>query len=281
MQLTPVYGADPLIVLDGPPSAVLEPVVRQRRRLVAALGRLDDDQWGRPTRCEGWDARDVIVHLDSTNSFWSFSIGAGVAGTPTTFLSTFDPVASPATLVADNTEPPAVVLERFAASTEALVTQLESLDDDGWRALAEAPPGHVTVAALAHHALWDSWVHERDILLPLGIDQTIEADEVAASLAYAAALSPAFSVALGRGRTGVLGVATTDPALELAVEVDQRVRVVPGPAPTADLVLRGDAVELLEALSVRRPLNQPVPAGSAWMVQGLLEIFDVAPGAAE
>jgi hypothetical protein len=174
-----------------------------------------------------------------------------------------------------------VVLERFAASTEALVTQLDSLDDLGWRSLAEAPPGHITVSAVAHHALWDSWVHERDILLPLGIGQVVEPDEVAASLAYAAALSPAFSVAFGRGRTGVLGVTTTDPALELTVEVDDQVRVVDGPAESADLVLAGDAVELLETLSIRRPLTQQVPAGSEWWVQGLLEIFDVAPGAAE
>ena len=281
MQLTPVYGADPLIVLDGPPDAILGPVVRQRRRLVEALGRLDDDQWGRPTRCEGWDVRDVIVHLDSTNSFWSFSIGAGVAGSPTRFLATFDPVASPAALVAESAEPPAVVLDRFAASTEALVTQLESLDDHGWRSLAEAPPGHISVSAVAHHALWDSWVHDRDILVPLGIEQVVEPDEVAASLAYAAALSPAFSVALGHGRTGVLGVSTTDPSLELAVEVGDQVRVVDGPAELADLVLAGDAVELLETLSIRRPFTQPVPAGSEWWVEGLLEVFDVSSGTAQ
>ena len=76
MQLTPVYGADPLIVLDGPPDAILGPVVRQRLRLVDALGRLDDDQWGRPTRCAGWGDREVIVHLYSTNSFWPCSSGA-------------------------------------------------------------------------------------------------------------------------------------------------------------------------------------------------------------
>ena len=277
MQLTPVYGADPLIVIDGPPAAVLEPVVRQRRRLIGELEQLDDEQWAQPTRCEGWDARDVIVHLDSTNAFWSFSIAAGIAGTPTTFLSTFDPVASPAALVAASDHPPAAVLESFAASTEALATQLEALDEAEWSALAEAPPGHVTVSAVAHHALWDSWVHERDILLPLGRAQVIEPDEVAAALAYAAALSPAFAVSLGRGRTAVLGVAATAPSVQVAVEVDEVVRVRPGVARDADLVLRGDAVDLLEALSIRRPLDQTIPAGQEWMVQGLLRIFDLAP----
>ena len=42
----------------------------------------------------------------------------------------------------------------------------------------------------------------------------------------------------------------------------------------------GAAWGVLETLGIRRPFPQPVPAGSEWWVQGLLEIFDVAPGAA-
>lgn len=276
MQLSPVYGADPLLALDGPPAHVLAPTVRQRRRLVAALEQLDGDDWNRASRCAGWTVRDVIVHLDSTNSFWSFSIAAGVAGSPTRFLATFDPVASPAELVAGSDEAPSEVLARFAASTEALVGQLEALDDEAWVALAEAPPGHVSVGAVVHHALWDSWVHERDILLPLGVVPEVEPDEVAAALTYAACLSPALSVALGRAGTGVLGVSVTEPHLELTVEVGDRVHAHEGPAEAADLVLTGDAVELLEALSVRRELDQDIPVDSEWLVVGLLEAFDVA-----
>ena len=37
MQLTPRYGSDPLIVLDGPPAAIVAPVIAQRRRLVEVL----------------------------------------------------------------------------------------------------------------------------------------------------------------------------------------------------------------------------------------------------
>ena len=135
MQLTPRYGSDPLILLDGPPSAVLEPVVRQRRRLVDTLGRFDSDQWEQPTRCDGWTAREVVVHLDTTNSFWSFSIRAGLAGSPSTFLADFDPVATPVALVDAVEDPPEVVLERFAGSTELLVDQLGVLEDAEWNVL--------------------------------------------------------------------------------------------------------------------------------------------------
>lgn len=268
-----MYGADPLIVLEGDPSAVFEPTARQRRRLAEELGRLDESRWAASTRCDGWDVRGVIAHLDSTNTFWSASIEAGVAGTPTTFLASFDPVATPAAMVAGNDRSAPEVLDRFVASTDALLSRLEALDDAGWGALAEAPPGHVTVSALVHHALWDSWVHERDILLPLGVQPVVEPDEVAASLAYAAALSPAFSVSLGERRPGVLEVRAVDPDVHLVVEAGAQVRVG-GTGPTPDLVIEGDAVELLEVLSVRADLDRSVPEDAAWLVHGLREVFD-------
>jgi hypothetical protein len=60
-------------------------------------------------------------------------------------------------------------------------------------------------------------------------------------------------------------------------------RVVAGEAGEADagadaeLRLTGDAVELLEALSVRRPLAQPIPPASAWLIDHLATVFDAAP----
>jgi uncharacterized protein (TIGR03083 family) len=249
-------------------------VVRQRRRLVAALGSFSAEEWAHPSRCEGWSNRDVVVHLDATNAFWSFSIDGGLAGQPTTFLATFDPVATPAELVAAAGDPdPAEVLERFATSTEALVARFLALDEDGWAALAESPPGHVSIGALAHHALWDSWVHERDILLPLGHQAVEEEDEIVACLAYAAALGPTFLSSRGHDRRGALAVRTTDPAVEVVVEVDETVVVRLGGG-DADLCLGGPSVELVDALSIRGPLTQPVPQDAAWLLSGLAEAFD-------
>jgi uncharacterized protein (TIGR03083 family) len=277
MQLTPHYGPDPLIELDGDPGAVLAPTVRQRRRLADALGSFGDAEWNHPSRCDGWTTRDVVVHLDSTNTFWSFSIAQGRRGEPTRFLATFDPVASPAELVAAAADVPAAeVLERFRASTEALAASLSGLDADGWTTLAEAPPGHLTISALAHHALWDSWIHERDILLPMGHTAEVEADEVEAALRYVAALAPAFSVAGGSARSGVLGLAATEPDLAITVEVDDRVRVRSARASSPDVELRGGAVDLLEALSLRAPLDAPVPDDARWLVGGLAVVFDAA-----
>ena len=245
---------------------------------MAALAELADEQWAHPSRCAGWSNQDVIVHLDSTNSFWAFSIASGLKGEPTRFLATFDPVASPAELVAGSQEiPPTEVLERFTASTAALTDLLEGLTEEDWTTAAEAPPGHLTVSAVTHHALWDSWVHERDILLPLGRPAAEEPDEVAACLRYGAALAPAFAVTNGDATTGRLAIAVIDPELEFTVAIDDQIDVRTGVSGDADLTLGGDAVELLEALSIRRPLDQAIDADVAWMVNGLATQFDASP----
>jgi uncharacterized protein (TIGR03083 family) len=274
MQLTPHYGPNPIITLDGSSSAILAPVTRQRQRLAEVLASFTDEQWSQPSRCNGWSNRDVIVHLESTNGFWAFSIAAGLRGEPTTFLATFDPVASPAQLVAASDLTTTDVLARFQASTTSLLDVLGSLTDDDWSAVAEAPPGHVAISAVAHHALWDSWVHERDVLLPLGIAPREEADEVAACLRYVAALAPALAVSRGAVDTGTLGVSATRPDVAFVVEIGDHVHVRAG-IEAADLRLTGDAIELVEALSIRCSLPQPVPANCAWMVSGLAEVFDV------
>jgi uncharacterized protein (TIGR03083 family) len=270
--LNPSYGSDPIIRIDGPPAAIAEPAIRQRRRLAEALASLDEEQWAHPSRCDGWSSRDVIVHLDGTNAFWSYSIAAGLRGEPSQVLAAFDPAATPAEMVAAAADvPTSAVLDQFVASSEALVNLLASLDEADWTAQAEAPPGHQSVSAVAHHALWDSWIHERDILLPLGVTPDREPDEIAASLRYVAALGPAIAVNRGDGGTGRLAMAVTEPDLEIVVDVGDRITVSDGSDGT-DPHLAGDAVELLEALSLRRPLDQPVPPDFEWIF-GLLDAF--------
>ncbi len=295
MQLTPVYGTDPLITLDGPPGGIAGPAIRQRQRLASIVTTFTDEQWDHPSRCDGWSNRDVIAHLDSTNGFWNFSMAAGLAGEPSQFLSTFDPVATPAQLVAGTAAmSTAEVRDAFLVSTSTLTDRWATLTDDEWTVLAEAPPGHLTMGAVIHHALWDSWIHERDILLPLGLTPDEEADEIAASLRYVAALSPAFSRSRGATDPGVLAIDVHDPSVVALVVATDRVAVTDGRVTDGrvtdggltggrvggapDLTLTGNAVELLEALSFRAPLVQPIDSSVAWLVNGLAEVFDLLDG---
>jgi uncharacterized protein (TIGR03083 family) len=275
MQLQPVYGDRPLLVVDLPPTGPVHPVVAQRRRLADELADLDEAAWRHASRCEGWTAQDVITHLTSTNQFWAFSIQAGLNGAPTEFLATFDPVASPAQLVADAGDVPVEqTLASYVETSEAFVSLVESLSEDDLDVLAESPPGHLPIARVCDHAVWDAWVHERDIFLPLERPTPVEADEVLAGLRYAATLGLAFGVGQGGSAQGAVAVEATGPDDSFVVSAeDDHVRVHAGPAGPEARVLRGDAVTLLEQLSLR-DTGTPVPPEVTWMTEGLVEVFD-------
>jgi uncharacterized protein (TIGR03083 family) len=274
VKRAPRYTALPIISIEGSAADQLAPVVRQRTRLAKMLGDFGEAEWNSPTRCEGWTVQDVVSHLVSVNAFWQMSTQAGLAGAPTRVLENFDPAATPPLMV----EPmralaPSEVLDQFLVTNDGYLDALNALDDDGWSAIAEAPPGHLPIRLLASHALWDSWVHERDIALPLGISQPEEDDEVLSSLRYAAALSPAFAIMSGNQVDGSYGIETSGPAASCAVEVGDCVAVREGPAPIDAPCLRGDAVALLEALSIRAPLPSSAPLEWQQMLGGLETAF--------
>jgi len=279
MLLTPRYDGPPVLSLTGSVGDPSVPLLRQRRRLGALLGTLDEAQWAAPSRCAGWSVRDVVAHLVTADQFWAYSVGQARAGAPTRFLATFDPVATPAELVAGQGAPePAAVLAAFVAGVEGFASALAGLDGPGWEAPAEAPPGHVPLHALALHALWDAWIHERDIALPLGLEPAEEPDEVAACLRYAAGLGPAFLATCGSQRTGTLVVEGTDPAACVVVEAGETVVVGDGPPPAGAVRLAGRSVDLVEALSLRAPFPHDVAEGDRWLLGGLATVFDAAPG---
>lgn len=276
MKLTPRYDTPEVLTLDldlGDPGAAM---LRQRRRLAKTMGELDEEQWAHSSRCDDWSVRDVVVHLTTVNQFWAFSVKAGLAGEPTRFLVDFDPVVTPgalvdATAVATSTE----ALTGFLESNERLAAVVDQVGSDDWMLAAEAPPGHLPIAGVVLHGLWDGWTHERDILLPLGRELELESDELLGCLVYAAALGPLFALSTGQERTGTVQVTATDPSISLVVDVEaDRVRVTSGEAPDPDLHLTGSAVDLIEGLSLRAPMPCEVAPEQAWLLEGVARVFD-------
>lgn len=275
MLLSPRYHGPPIIAIEGPPDDQRLPVTRQRRRMEAMLAGLDDDDWSTASRCDGWTVQDVVAHLVGTNAFWARSVAAGLAGTPTRMLSAFDPAATPPLMVDSmRALAPAEVLEQFVASNDAFFGLVAELDEHGWSTLAETPAGHVPIRLLAHHALWDSWVHERDLAVPLGLAPTVEADEVRSCLRYAAALSPALAMSTGDALSGAFAVEASDPTSSFVLEVGESVAVRDAMAPGDAPCLCGDAVALVEALSLRAPLPPSTPPEWRRLLGGLATAFD-------
>jgi uncharacterized protein (TIGR03083 family) len=275
MQLSPRYDDPSFFRFDLPLADPAVPLLRQRRRLASTLETLSDEQWATASRCEGWSVQDVVAHLATTNQFWAFSIKAALGGDPTRFLATFDPVASPAELVeAVRSQDAADVLASFVETNATLADAVADVDDHHWSVMGEAPPGHVPLRAVVLHALWDAWVHERDIVMPLGLTPVEEPDEIMGSLAYGVALSPAFAVSRGSTRKGTIMVVASSPDVRVVVDVGHSVVVRDGDTPADALNLIGRAVDLLEALSFRAPLPCPVAAEHQWLLDGLAEAFD-------
>lgn len=239
------------------------------------LAELTDREWVSQSRCAEWTVREVVAHVAGVNAFWHMSIVAGLAGKPTRVLPGFDPATTPSVMV-DQTSSRThrEVLDEFVATNDALLSVVDDLTDDGWSMLAESPAGHVSVRLLAQHALWDCWIHERDVALPLGRTPAVEPDELRSCLQYAAAVSPVLGMGVGDACTGSFAVEATDPSIRFVLEVGESVALREVAAATDVPCLRGDAVALIEGLSLRAPMPSSTPIEWSQLLGGLATAFD-------
>lgn len=241
-----------------------EPWVRHRRRLLEQLGTLDDEQWHATTRCTEWDARGAVSHLVTVDQFWVLTLGnARDRQAPTTFLREFDPSTATEALVGPLLElSPAELLERFSASTDALVDLVGAFDADDWASLGESPFGHIPARYLVGHAFWDSWLHERDVFVPLGLAPPVERDELL-HVAWFSLLVTGFqggllddAEAVGPGPAAAIDVALRfdelpDDPFHLRVDDGVHLHRPNGVTP----VTAGSAVALVETVTGRRPMT--------------------------
>lgn len=174
----------------------------------------------------------------------------------------------------------AEVLARFVATNDGMadaIDEIARVDAQGsaWNVIGESPAGHVSLRSLAHHALWDSWIHERDILVPLGIPMTCEDDELVSCIRYAAAVNAAFATSANIDVAPVLSVDAHMPAVRVTVTIGASITVTEGlPDGDGDNTLRGSTADLIEALSVRAPLPLNTPGPWRVALQGLAAVFD-------
>ncbi len=244
----------------------------------ATVAGLSDEDWAVPSRCEGWSVKDVVAHIVGVNAFWRASVQAGLSGRPTRMLAGFDPVTTPASMVdAMRALTAGELVEQLESSNDSLLDLVGTIDDEQWSLPAEAPPGHVPIRLVIQHALWDCWVHERDIALVLGLAAPVEPDEVSSGLRYAAALGPSLAVGFGNTLTGVFGVVASDPDVCFSVEIGDSIVVRDCASPNDAPCLRGDAVELVEALSIRMALPPSAPAEWRQLLKCLAAVFDCDP----
>lgn len=210
--------------LDVTADAVLAANRSQRLRLLATLQGLSTDQWRADSRCLGWTVQDVARHLVQVTDLLLLAVDAARSGERFTGFSAFDPRSTPkAMLVAAGEQSLEQTLQAFTDSTERMVREIDrlALGDPGL--LVATPAGRQLWHRAALHGLFDSALHERDILVPLSEPVRYDAAEMAAVAGYQFLLT---------GRILSLAGAT----VELSVRLDS--------GPTLQLVVDGPVVDV-------------------------------------
>jgi uncharacterized protein (TIGR03083 family) len=167
--------------LEAVEPLIVDTFVAQRRRLLETAHALTADEWTGSTRCTEWDARQLVVHvLGATDA-----CRTTLTGERSVFGGNFDPNASPNQFVESRaTEPVATTLEQLDTSISTTCAAIEAQR-------AQTPTPQVTAVwgqevdwrLFVTHMFWDGWIHERDLLLPLGREP--EASDAEARLAAA------------------------------------------------------------------------------------------------
>jgi len=184
--------------------------------------------------------------------------GGGLRGERTGVFDGFDPRSTPKRLTDTADRDPATARQRLVAAIEAMLPGLEMLDGEGAMILTESPLGRQPLAVSTQHLLWDTWLHERDLLLPLGHSLPELEDEVRLCAVYSLRMAGGITQLFQQeARVPVILHGAWNGAMLLEVRGgDMSVRQLDA-AEAGEIGphLRGDAVTAIDALCGRGDLE--------------------------
>jgi uncharacterized protein (TIGR03084 family) len=223
---------------------VVEDLAAQHDQLRVVLDRLPDEKWRSPTRCEGWDVADVVVHLAQSDEMAIGSAHGRYAEMMADLTEGLEPTGSidegVAAMVARQRDfPSRELFGRWSAAASGLIEALDGMD------LSKRVmwvTGELSARSMATTRLAEAWIHAGDIASALHIElEPSRGMRQIARLAWRT-LPYAFSSA-GRTMTGPVAFELTSPTGEAWDFVPDK------PALTT---ISGSAVELCEVASRRK-----------------------------
>lgn len=216
----------------------------QEVELDQILRDLADERWGTPSRCPGWTVSDVVLHLAQTNEM---AIGS-LSGTYDQVLQGLLDGLPPAGTVDDGAglmverDRGASPTEVYARFRDSVSTMMHLFWDAEPSSRVQWVAGTLSAHTLASTRLAETWIHTRDVAVPLGLEPA-----PSSRLRYIARLAwrtlPYAFQRAGREMQGTV-------AFELTGTNGQDWVFAPDDGP-ADTVVRGLAVDLCEVAAQR------------------------------
>jgi len=152
---------------------ILIALASQHAELADLIDGCTNDDWERPTRCEGWDVAAVLVHLAQTDEFATASVHGdfdrfrhGFLGNRERQTVSVDDAAA-AQVDADRGAGGDAIRQRWHEASQAMRAALDTADPHErvtWIS------GQLSVQTLATTRLSECWIHTRDIASALGIE---------------------------------------------------------------------------------------------------------------
>jgi uncharacterized protein (TIGR03083 family) len=245
--------------------------------LAGVVRGLSDEQLAGPSGASEWDISQVLSHLGSGAEIAQNTLQVSLEGKPNPGIEFNKPVWERY----DN----ASRRERadwFLAANEALTQSYESLSEevrDTLRVDLGFLPAPVDVATAATFRLNELAMHSWDVRAGLDPAAAVAADATPILVNMAGGMAGFLGkpAALG-GKTAVIAVTTTDPALDLALHLADPVSVTPGAplAPDGTLTLPAEAYLRLILGRLKPPY---IPASvQVTGVTSLEQLREVFPG---
>jgi uncharacterized protein (TIGR03084 family) len=144
-------------------------VAEQNAELFGQLTVLDDQDWQRPSGCEGWSVGDVVLHLAQTNELATASADGRMAEAIAQLAGTggggsVDDGAD--FLVArERGQPASAVRDRWEMSADVFCRRMEAIDP---HERLEWVAGQVSARTLATTRLAETWIHAGDVGVAFG-----------------------------------------------------------------------------------------------------------------
>jgi len=152
---------------------ILIALASQHAELSDLIDGCTNDDWERPTRCEGWDVAAVLVHLAQTDEFATASVHGdfdrfrhGFLGNRERQTVSVDDAAA-AQVDADRGAGGDAIRQRWHEASQAMRAALDTADPHErvtWIS------GQLSVQTLTTTRLSEWWIHTGDIASALGIE---------------------------------------------------------------------------------------------------------------